>query len=88
MLRFRDVPEEPQGGRVRGSGFVGDLKGSRVLPDLPTAILARMRGFVNGSYPSPLRGMAAELGYHPLQLASAEELASIRNEIDSLMGKD
>ena len=57
-----------------------------MLPDLPTAILARMRGYVGGSYPSPLRGAARELGYHPLQEASADELAAIRGEMDSLMG--
>jgi len=52
---------------------------------MPTAILARMRGYVGGSYPTPLRGMAAELGYHPLSSASEEEMAAIRAEMEAMM---
>jgi len=85
MRRFRDVQEDRREDLSRPSGFIGGRKGSRVLPDVPTAILARMRGYVGGSYPTPLRGMAAELGYHPLSSASEEEMAAIRAEMEAMM---
>ena len=84
MLRMRDRSQVEPEGRLRRSGFVGGLKGARVLPDLPTAVLARLRGHVGGSYPEPLRGIAAELGYHPLQSATEEELAAIQEEMDRI----
>lgn len=70
--------------RTRPSGFIAGRKGSRMLPDLPTAILARLRGYVAGSYPEPLTGAAAERGYHPLQSASAEEMLAIQTELDRI----
>ena len=84
-MKFRDNSQaEPESNR-RVSGILGGLKGQRVLPDLPTAVLARLRGYVGGSYSTPLRGVAAELGYHPLSTASAEELDAIHNEIEKVM---
>jgi len=87
MMRLRDTPEGTREDRRRPSGFIAGRKGSRMLPDLPTAILARLRGYVAGSYPTPLTGAAAELGYHPLQSATTEELAAIQAEMDTVVGR-
>jgi len=66
------------------AGFLDQRRGRRLLPDIRTAILARMRGYVGGFYPSPLTGDAAELGYHPLSSATPEELAKIEEEAVAL----
>ena len=86
MRRSMGMPEQPPKERLKPSGVIADRKGMRVLPDLPTAILARLRGYVGGAYPSPLRGEAAELGYYPLQSASADEMAAIMAEMDKMIG--
>ena len=87
MIRMRDVSTRTQEGPSKPSGIIAGLKGSRMLPDLPTAVLARLRGYVAGSYPTPLPGVAAELGYHPLQTASAEEMAAIQDEMATIIGR-
>lgn len=57
-------------------------KGNKVLPNLKTAILAKLRGYKNGSYPGPLSETARELGYYPLSDATEEEKIKIA-EIES-----
>ena len=52
-------------------------KGARVFPDLKTAILANLRGYMNGSYPEPLSGAARKIGYYPLSMATDKELEQI-----------
>jgi hypothetical protein len=80
MLRSTIRPQKP----VEPNGIINRAKGSRLLPDLPTAILARLRGYIGGSYPSPLSGMAAEIGYYPLQSATPEEIELIQQEMESI----
>jgi len=48
-------------------------KGSKILPDLRTAIFANIKGYINGSYAEPLTGIAQELGYYPLSMATEQE---------------
>lgn len=84
MLKMRDVPSHDRPPTTVELGPMAVRRGRTVLPDLPTAILARMRGYVGGSYPEPLSGSAAVLGYHPLQSATAEELAAIQAEMDGI----
>ena len=71
------VQREDLGQKNREKDYIH--KGRRVLPDLGTAILANLRGYVNGSYPEPLSGAAKELGYYPLSMATEEELAKIED---------
>lgn len=53
-------------------------KGSRLLPNLDLAIFAKIKGYINGSYPSQLTGKAKEIGYYPLSEATSEELEQIK----------
>ncbi len=62
------------------TGFLSGKRGNRLLPDLRTAIFARLKGYVDGFYPHELTGAAAELGYYPLSEATPEELAQIETE--------
>lgn len=66
------------------TGLFGDIQGKLILPDLPTAVLATLRGYKMGTYPKPLEGIAKELGYHPLSSATPEELAEIKGRIEGL----
>jgi hypothetical protein len=66
------------------TGLFGDAQGKLILPDLPTAVLATLRGYKMGTYPKPLEGIAKELGYHPLSSATPEEMAKIRDMIEGL----
>lgn len=61
-------------------------KGLRILPDLKTAILANLKGFVNGFYPEPLFGLAKEIGYYPLSMASEKELEQIQIIENKIIG--
>lgn len=54
-------------------------KGARIFPDLDTAILANLKGFINGSYPHSLPINITKLGYYPLSMANEEELKKINN---------
>ena len=54
-------------------------KGVRVFKNIELAILANLRGYVNGSYPEPLSGAAKELGYYPLSMATEQELEKINS---------
>lgn len=67
-------------------GFMNQRRGRRLLPDIRTAILARMRGYIGGFYPSPLKGEASELGYYPLSDATRDELKKIEEETSLLTG--
>ena len=49
----------------------------RVFKSLELAILANLKGYINGSYPEPLSGAAKELGYYPLSMAMEQELEKI-----------
>jgi len=84
MLKFRDGTGDGTPPRTVEMGTMAVRRGRTVLPDLPTAILANLRGYVGGSYSEPLSGAAEILGYHPLQSATAEELEQIRTEMDRL----
>lgn len=81
MLINRDEMKRP-----REDGFLDKKRGKRLLPDIRTAILARMRGYVGGFYPSPLKGAASELGYFPLSEATPQELMDIEEEANRLLG--
>jgi len=84
MLRLRDGSGDDNPPRTVMLGAMVVRRGRTVLPDLETAILARLRGYVGGSYPEPLTGPAEVLGYHPLQSATADELEQIQAELDRL----
>lgn len=84
MLKLRDSTSQDRPPTTVETGPMVVRRGRTVLPDLPTAILARMRGYVGGSYSEPLSGAAAILGYHPLQSATADELAAIQAEMDGM----
>jgi len=84
MLKRRGELENGPGQKY--DGFLGQRKGSRVLPDIRTAILARMRGYIGGFYPSPLTGEAAEMGYYPLSSATPDEMIKIEEEARRLSG--
>jgi hypothetical protein len=71
LHEFKDKKEEPK----ITQNFIH--KGARILPDLETAILASLRGYLNGSYPKALTGDAEQLGYYPLSDATTEERARI-----------
>ncbi len=62
-------------------------KGNRILPDLKTAIFANIKGYINGAYPEPLTGIAKELGYYPLSLATDIEIEQINNIEKQLLGE-
>lgn len=87
MLRFRDLRVLGEQQNEDQKGGIASRKGRKVLPDLPTAILARIRGYVGGSYQNPLTGEAANLGYHPLSSASPEEIQVIQDEMQRISGK-
>lgn len=53
-------------------------KGIRIFKTLDEAILAKIKGYVNGSYPAPLTGKAKDIGYYPLSEATQEELNQIK----------
>ena len=63
-------------------------KGVRVFPDLKTAILANLRGFMNGSYKEPLTGIAKKLGYYPLSMATDQELDQINAIEKQVLGEN
>lgn len=63
-------------------------KGNKVFPSLDTAILANLRGFMNGSYPSPFEGPAKELGYYPLSMANEEEMMQIEEIKQKVLGEN
>jgi len=52
-------------------------KGKKIFPNLRTAILAILRGYMNGSYPEPLSDSAKKNGYYPLSDATDEEIEKI-----------
>jgi hypothetical protein len=53
-------------------------KGKRLLPSLDEAIFAKIKGYVNGSYPSPLEGKSLDIGYYPLSEATPDEMKQIK----------
>lgn len=61
-------------------------KGRRLLPSLDEAIFAKLKGYVNGSYPSMLKGKAEEIGYYPLSEATQEELNQIKSIKEIVIG--
>ena len=84
MMKFQGVRE----GRLTKPEDVsrlGDLsvrRGARLLPDVPTAALAMLRGYqLGGFYERPLEGKARELGYTLLEDATPAEWEEIQRLI-------
>ena len=65
-------------GKTNNSAIDKIYKGIRMFKTLDEAILAKIKGYVNGSYPSPLTGKAKDIGYYPLSEATQEELNQIK----------
>lgn len=76
MKRLSDMMPEKKGPNM--------TRGKALLPDLPTAILADLKGYRLGFYPTPLEGVAEKLGYYPIQSATPEELTKIKRKMEEI----
>lgn len=77
IMKFNELQKEHYDNREKD--YIH--KGLKILPDLKTAIFAKIKGYVNGTYPEPLSGMAKKIGYYPLSMATDNEIKQI-NQIE------